>query len=137
MQIIINVSDFLFALPVKVVEKVAAPEIVTTNTEGTFLGQIRINLMTAEEFFKIRINKNNPKKSLILLTVRQELPIAILADSVYGFVREGDLNCFNRGELLKMYGFEYVSKICLYKNRLLFFVNESSIEKRVTELLWE
>lgn len=137
MQIIINVSDFFFALPVNIVEKVVLPEMILHNEEGFFLNQIKINLLNAEEFFKIRINKNKPKKTLILFTLKNEVPVAILADDVVGFVRDSDLTCFQRGEFLKVFGFEYVTKFCLYNNVLMFFVDEDMVTKRVSELLWE
>lgn len=137
MQIIINVSDFFFALPVNIIEKVVSPEMILQNEDGVFLNQVKINLLKAEEFFEIRINKNKPKKTLILFTLKNEVPVAVLADDVAGFVRDDDLDWFQRGELLRIFGFEYVSKICLYNNALMFFVDEDTVKKRISELLWE
>lgn len=137
MQLVINLSGFYFALPVNVVDKVFDVEKISRTEDGEFLEGKKITLFDGEKFFNMRIKKSFAKKRAILFTFPDTVPLVVTVDATAGFVDDKKLLCIKRSELLKIYGFQLVSKFCICDDRgLIFFVDEEALDRRLTELMW-
>ncbi|GAB4434015.1 MAG: hypothetical protein OHK0040_04910 [bacterium] len=137
MYLVIDISDFYFALPVKVIERVFDASAVKSCDEGTFLEDKEVQVFTAEKLLNVRGINSNKKTAAVLLSIKNDKPVVMLIGDVKGFVDRGKLDCKPRSELLKIYGFELVTNFCLYRDNLLFIIDEKSLEKRLAEMLWE
>ncbi len=136
MKLIVNVSGFCFALPVNVVDKVIETERIETTDDASFMDGTEISLFSGEDFFGIREKKNKTKTVAVMLALEHVKPIVLLFDSILGFVNEAGLNCFQKNEVLNLCGFDHISGFCLFRDKLLFIMNEFAVEKRLEELLW-
>lgn len=137
MYLVINVSEFYFALSVKVVDRIFDVGAINTNEEGFFLNGKEVNIINAEELLKIRSGESQKKTTAILLSTKNEKPNLLLVSSVKGFFNEREMSCLPRNELLKIYGFELITRFCLCRDKLLFVLDELSIEKRIAGMVWE